>query len=392
MNSRMNNLVCVCVYAAALLAGLGLAAPLRAQSVFSRGDNRLLLIFDTSSAMKKRLPAEERAIKQLFALTLYGQFRLGDSIGVWTFDRDLHLGQFPQLEWSDHTLSTLPSELIEFLEQQRYAKQTRFDALISTLNEVVRSSPRLTIIIFCDGGGQVSGIPAAAGINASFKQHHRQMERARVPFVVVLRSQFDRNQVGQYCGCTISSADSITIPQFPPMPPPPPPRAPAPPPAKAAPQLPPSAVVPSLIVIGTNSATNQPVHVPALESPQPQPVRGPSPQIRPNVPAVPVPPAASPAPSVPLSKSKATPPPPASIQPTNKVSLAPPITPGPTPPATATTLPPQSSGSAKESLWAAAAALFLAAIAAIYFILRRARSRHSSSLISESFKKEKIQS
>ncbi|HEV2319688.1 MAG TPA: hypothetical protein VGV18_08060, partial [Verrucomicrobiae bacterium] len=285
-----------------------------------------------------------------------------------------------------------PPELAEFLKQQRYSKDTRFDALIPTLNEVVRTSMRLTVVIFCDGDGQVKGIPAAAGINASIKQHHRQMEKARVPFVIVLRSQFDRNQVGQYCGCTISSADSITVPQFPPLPPPPPRRAPAVPPAKAAAELPPSTVVPPLIVIGTNAASNESVHVPAPATPKPRPVPVPPPQTRPNAPAVPVPPAASPAPSVPLSKSDATPPPPASIEPTNNASLAAPATSGPISPASATTAPGESPDSIKESLLIAGAAVVVAAIAVIYFLLRRARSHHSSSLISESLKKEKIQS
>jgi hypothetical protein len=380
------NLICIC--AVGLLAAPGFILPLRAQSDERRVENRLLLVFDTSSAMKKRVPDEIKAVNALFEITLNGKLRYGDSVGVWTFSRDLHLGQFPQQEWTEDKVNSLPPELAAFLKKLHYSKQTRFDDLIPTLNQVVRTSPRLTILIFCDGEGQVSGIPGADSINANFKQHQRDMEKARMPFVIVLRSQF-----GRYVGCTISSAASVALPQFPRLPPPP--AAPAP--VRAAPQ-PPAPVGQPLIVIGTHSETNP--------APTPPPQRQAAPEIpapvtpvptlplKPNVPAAPVPPADSPAPSVPISDTNVTPIPPlaAPMQPTNAAVVPPQAPVHPLLPAAAQATPPESSGAKTDGLIAAGAGLFIVAIAILFFILRRARGRNSASLITESLKKDKIHS
>ncbi|HEY1790137.1 MAG TPA: hypothetical protein VGJ73_18465 [Verrucomicrobiae bacterium] len=380
------NLICFCIVA--LLAAPGFILPSPAQSNQPRVENRLLLVFDTSSAMKRRLPNEAKAIDQLFQLTLNGKLRPGDSVGIWTFSRDLHLGQFPQQDWTPDMVNSLPPEIEGFLKKQRYAKDTRFEALIPTVNEVVRTSPRLTIVIFCDGDGQVNGIPGAASINASFKQHQHDMDKARMPFVIVLRSQFDRNQVGHYVGCTISSAQDVILPQFPPMQLPPPP---APTPVKVAPQQPPP-VAPPLIVIGTNSETKPqtPVTAPPAAPPQLQPAPMLPPTVNPVTPAKPVPPAVSPPPSIPMAQTNSAPPPAAAIQPiqpTNTVVAPLQATVRPSPPPSALPQPPQSPGAGKNRLLEAGAGLGIVAIAIVYFLLRRSRSQNSTSLITESLKK-----
>ncbi|HEV2329959.1 MAG TPA: hypothetical protein VGY56_14355 [Verrucomicrobiae bacterium] len=387
MNIR-KNLICIC--AVALLAGPGVISPVRAQSGERRVENRLLLIFDTSSAMKKRVPDEIKAINALFEITLNGRLRYGDSIGVWTFSRDLHLGQFPQQEWTEDKVNTLPPELAAFLKKQHYSKDTRFDALIPMLNEVVRTSPRLTTVIFCDGEGHVSGIPGADSINTNFKGHQRDMEKARMPFVIVLRSQF-----GKYVGCTISSAESVTLPQFPPLPPPP--AAPAP---VQAPPQPPAPVGKPLIVIGTHTETNPTTTTtPPLQQTAPAipaPVKSvPALPIKPNVPAAPVPPAVSPAPSVPISETNVTPIPPLAgpMRELRNATVVPPqATVRPPPPAAAQAMPPDSAGTSTDGLIAAGVGLFIVAIAILLFILRRSRGRNSASLITESLEKDKIHS
>lgn len=373
------------------MAGPGLVSPLRAQSDQPRVENRYLLVFDTSSAMKRRLPAEEKSLDALFQITLNGKLRGGDSIGVWTFNRDLHMGDFPQQDWRDDDVNTLPPEIAGFLKKQHYAKDTRFDGLIPTLNEVVQKCPRLTTIIFCDGDGQVSGIPGADGINSSFKQHGHLMEKARMPFVIVLRSQFDRHQVGQYVGCTISSASDIILPQFPPMPPPPAP-PPAPIPAKVVPQPPPPVVQP-LIVIGTQSETKPPPMAAPTAPPlqvQPPPAPDLPPPATPVSQPQPTPPAVSPSPAIPTAQTNSVAPPAAEIEQTNPI-VPPPAqaTSQPLPPApiAATPAPPENSRMGKEGFLAAGVGIFIAIVAIIYLFLRRSRGRGSSSLITESLKK-----
>ncbi len=246
----------------AALAGLIFVPGLRAQQPARRVQNRLLLVFDTSSDMKRRLPAEEKAVERL-SYTLFGQFQTGDSIGVWTFSHNLRTGEYPLEQWESGRMPALESNIVTFVKGQRYSKTTSFDDIGPTLDEVVRHSERLTTLIFCDGEGQMSGTPNDAAINAVFRKNDEVMRKARQPFVIVLRSQ-----LGKYVGCTINSADAIQLPQFPPLPPPPaavvvpqPTPAPAPPPPAPAP----------LVIIGTHVGTN----VPPAAPPQPAPAKFP---------------------------------------------------------------------------------------------------------------------
>ena len=84
---------------AVLLAGIFLVPAVRAQPAAPNVDNRFLLIFDTSSDMKRRLPAVQKALNDMLAASTNGQLHSGDSIGVWTFDQDLRAGQFPLQHW-----------------------------------------------------------------------------------------------------------------------------------------------------------------------------------------------------------------------------------------------------------------------------------------------------
>ena len=395
----------------ALLAELALVPALRAQSV----GNRILLIFDTSSAMKKRLPAEARDINQLFAITLNGRLRHGDTVGVWTFNQEPHIGQFPLQEWSDDKVTIVPDEIIGFLKTQHYTKETSFDDLLAALNNVVRTSPRLTTIIFCDGDGEVKDIPGTDVINATFKKHQREMAKARVPFVIVLRSQFGADGIGRYVRCTINSADSIVIPQFPPMPVPP-----APAPVEAAPPPPPPPMAAPLIIIGTNTETNVPPATPPPAAPQQQPAptqapRSPAasrppvtppaaPQRQPEPALAPQATGVSAAPAIPVTTTNSAPLSTASIEPTNQIVPPPqattPIPPAtatvvppaqttahPIPPATATVTPAENSSRGRNGLLAVGAGILVVVVGALYLVSRRSRGRGSASLITESLKK-----
>jgi hypothetical protein len=127
------------------------------------------------------------------------------------------------------------------------------------LNEVVRGSERLTILIFCDGETKISGTPYDAGINQFFQQKLAEQKSAHQPFVIVLRSQ-----LGKYASCAMGlPPQPVTFPEFPPLPAPPPVV-----PVKAVTKLthvPPKAVtntVPSLIIIGTKIESS-PLPLPA---------------------------------------------------------------------------------------------------------------------------------
>src|ERR1019366_5469504 len=83
----------------ALCAGFFLIPAGHAQPTSQATDSRYLFIFDTSTDMKKRLPAVQAEVNMLLSGAMGGQLRAGDSLGVWTFDKELRTGQFPLRHW-----------------------------------------------------------------------------------------------------------------------------------------------------------------------------------------------------------------------------------------------------------------------------------------------------
>jgi len=250
---------------AVLFAGIMLIPAARAQPGGERlVENRFLLIFDTSTDMKRRAPMVQKALDNLFVTGMGGQLQSGDSIGVWTFDQDLHAGQFPLQQWIPDQAATIDADIDSFLGKLRYSKATRFGALQPLLGELAQESDRLTVLIFCDGETAMTGTPYDDGINQIFQQRQAGQKTARQPFIVVMRAQ-----LGQYVGCTVDFPPALAnFPDFPPLPPPPAPPEPTNPPPPPPPR---HIVIPSIIMIGTNADT-EPPPAPKLEVTNPPPV------------------------------------------------------------------------------------------------------------------------
>ena len=347
----------------------------RAQTTSDQG--RYLFIFDTSSAMKKRVPAEVRGIQELFATSMPGQLELGDSIGVWAFDDQLHTGEFPLQRWQSEGLFTISTNIIAFVQNHHYARSTSFKQVTPMIDRLVASSPRLTVFIFSDGGGQFIGTPVDDSVNSVFARNAATMKKNHEPFVIVLRSQF-----GQYVGFTINTAESINVPSFPAPPPPPQAVTPPPPPPQPAQAAP-------LIIIGTNTPPPPPV----IQKPTPPPAPTPAPPASEPAPANPPPvsaPLANPPPQTSVVPSPA---PPVEMSPpqTNTVAAIPAPTAPPTPPvaanAAANSVTAETPTMSKPVLFAIICGILLVAVIVVYFILRASRNRPTPSLITESLKK-----
>jgi hypothetical protein len=239
-----------CIFAA-LIAGIFLVPALRAQPTEKTVQSRFLFIFDTSSAMKNRVEATQKAVQAMLVTSLSGHLHSGDSIGVWTFSQDLQMGNYPLQIWNADKAPVISSSLTTFVGDQHYGKTASFTALQPLLNEVVQGSERLTVLIFCDGSAKVSGTPFDDGINHAIQGKLGDQNKAHAPFIVLLRSQ-----LGKFTGCAMSFPPGpLNIPEFPPLPSPPP----RPPPKLANPPPPViTSIVPSLIIIGTKVSINLP--------------------------------------------------------------------------------------------------------------------------------------
>jgi hypothetical protein len=329
--------ICAARIFSALLAGFFLIQGLRAQPAEQGLDNRVLLVFEMSADMKKRLPAEQIGLNGALATSLNGSLQPGDSIGVWTFDSELHAGQYPLQTWVPENGADIASNIVAFVGKQRYAKSAGFDALVAALNRVVQKSERLTVLIFCDGETAIGGTPFDTGINQIFQEHQAGQKKAKQPFLIVMRAQ-----LGEYAGCTVNFPPlPANFPAFPPPPPPPEPPAPKP---DATPPPEPPAELPPLIIVGKTVGTNPPP-----PEPEPEPARL-APLIQTNT----------------ISAAPTN-----SIAPTNSVAAS----------------TENSDLTSKGSLAIGAAFLAMAAGLAV-FTLRRSRQTDSASLITQMMRKD----
>jgi len=244
--------------AALVLAAIFSIPASRAQPTEQTVQSRFLFIFDTSKAMKSRVEAVEKSLNSMLVTSMGGQLHAGDSIGVWTFGQSLQPRGFPLQSWNPDAAVMIASNLVKFVGAQHYANTTSFEVLQPSLNQVMQNSERLTVLIFSDGEGKISGTPFDEAINQLFKDKAAEQKRAGQPLVIVLRSQ-----LGKYVGCTASLPPRpVNIPEFPPLPLPPPP---APKPTNTPPPAP-AAVVQPLIIIGKKKPASVP---PAVTNPAP---------------------------------------------------------------------------------------------------------------------------
>jgi hypothetical protein len=242
-----------------LLAGIFLVAGVRARA---QEPSRFLLVFETSPGLKKNLPALKETLDGIFSSNLQHEMQENDDLAVWTVDQDLHTGTFPLASWSPDDAEMYSSRLKDFLGHQSYTRHATLAAIQPLLNRVMKTSPQLTVLIFCDGQSNVLGTPYDGGVNAIFKK--AVVENKGVPglFVLVLRS----NQ-GAWLGCSVNRMPGpLNFPKFPPPP------KPEPPVVKPVPVSAPAvAPVPALIIVGTNVGSD----IAALNRPAPVPVTNP---------------------------------------------------------------------------------------------------------------------
>jgi hypothetical protein len=254
-----------------LLVGIFPAVRSPAQRAERAEPGRFLFIFDTSLAMKSRVEVTQNAVQAMLMTSMRGHLHAGDSIGVWTLGQELAAGNYPLQIWNPDKASLITSNLMTVIRSQHYAKTANFAALPPLLNEVVKGSEQLTVLVFCDGSEKVTGTPFDAAMNQLIQEKLAAQTQAHAPFIILLRSQ-----QGKYIGGTVSFPPApLNIVEFPPLPAPTPP---APPPTPRKPtNLPPPVVivtpVPPLFITGTTVSTGQPpteiISPPANESAPP---------------------------------------------------------------------------------------------------------------------------
>lgn len=189
--------------------------PLPAQSPPGQESNaRFLFLVDTSAATRRRAPAMLKAINNLMLSSMNAELRRGDSVGVWTFNEELHTGQFPLQLWTPEATEPVASNVVAFLKAQRYEKSSRFEVVQPAIEQLVRSSERLTVLLVSDGNENISGTPFDQQIRGVFQREFQKQRSARMPFITVLRSSR-----GKFVNAIVNLAPwPVEFPPFPALP------------------------------------------------------------------------------------------------------------------------------------------------------------------------------
>lgn len=180
-----------------------------AQSALS--SNRWLFVVETSRAMKKQLPAAQECVQGLLLSAMNGQMRAGDTFGVWTYDSELHAGDFPMQLWTPDVRLGLAQFTANFIKQQKCKGKAHLDKVMPDLLGLIQSSDTITVLVFSDGYEPFEGTPFDETVNTIYEQHRKELRDAEIPFVTVLQGRG-----GTITKCTINSTvGMISIPAIP---------------------------------------------------------------------------------------------------------------------------------------------------------------------------------
>ena len=186
MRPLLAGLICVAALTpCALLAQTGAAkAPLPA--------NRCLLVVETSRSMQRRSDGVVQAVQDLLKSGLAGQLRPGDTLGIWTYNESLYAGRFPLQTWSPEAQKGITLRTVGFLKEQKYEKLPILENVLPALSRLIKGSPLITIILISSAEEQIHGTPFDAQINEFYQKWQDVQQKARMPFVTVLRARDGR--------------------------------------------------------------------------------------------------------------------------------------------------------------------------------------------------------
>ena len=194
----------------------------------------------------------EAVTEDLLTTAVHGNIRAGDSIGIWTYDKELRSEEMGLQNWNPKQATSTAQNIMQFLQKHPYKSSSSgaFDDVMTNILRVVEMSDFITVILVSDGNDPVRGTPIDAQLTTFYKNNYQLEKKARMPIVTVIRGE-----KGEITTNTVSLAPwPIDIPLVP---------APivakvvAP---KPAPTPPPAPVVPSMIVIGKKAEFT--THVP----------------------------------------------------------------------------------------------------------------------------------
>lgn len=192
-----------------------LALPVWSQTNSLRvAPGRYLLVVETSRSMNHRSEGTIKTLANILFSGMVGQIQQGDTIGVWTYNKDLYTGRLPLQRWSKLEQREICSTILNFIKGQKYDNQPAFSSLRPALEKVTRDSESLTVILVSSGEEKILGTPFDDQINQLYNTWREEQQKARMPFVTVLRAKR-----GTIVGYSVTPSPwQVDIPAWPPEP------------------------------------------------------------------------------------------------------------------------------------------------------------------------------
>lgn len=151
------------------------------------GPKRWLLVVETSSPMAPRKQAVMASLAGMLESEMNGQLEPGDTIGVWTFNKQLAAGKLPLHTWLLAARKRSAMEILTFIEAQKFEHAPNPGVLSEPLTGVAANSQFLTVVLVTSGLGKISGTPFDEAINKAWASWDGK--KSRKPIVTVLRAR-----------------------------------------------------------------------------------------------------------------------------------------------------------------------------------------------------------
>ncbi|HEX3800661.1 MAG TPA: hypothetical protein VH413_18350 [Verrucomicrobiae bacterium] len=173
--------------------------------------SRFLFIVDTSAPLQAHAADILKVINDLLVSAANGQIHAGDSIGLWTFDQDVH-SDLPLQVWPVTGQAGIAQRTTDFLKLQLAdktprpaappsrgkpvfapapppAKPSRLDLVLPDLFNLIQVSDTITVFLISTGDAQMRGTPFDSEINSQYQQDVKDMRGNRMPIVTILQAR-----------------------------------------------------------------------------------------------------------------------------------------------------------------------------------------------------------
>lgn len=150
--------------------------------------NRYLIIIETSRSMMKRGDGVLETLTSMILNGMKGQMRGGDTLGIWTYNDKLHVGEFPLQIWTPANRQNVAQNAENFLKHQKFENKSRLSVVLPPLRDLIKESEFITVLILSSAREKISGTPFDQEINAAYATWAPEQEKKLMPVVTVLRA------------------------------------------------------------------------------------------------------------------------------------------------------------------------------------------------------------